>query len=94
MAAGAGPICPPVQAPGLTFLIFLIRDPISAVAPYRDGVLVQIPQPERVATHKLIVMSGDAISFHASRGRGQANAAPLARRKVKGCFWPGEAPAR
>ncbi|MEM6415496.1 MAG: GSU2403 family nucleotidyltransferase fold protein [Pseudomonadota bacterium] len=44
-----------VWAQGLHFLNFLIRDPIPAVALYREGVLVQIPQPERYAVHKLIV---------------------------------------
>jgi len=44
-----------VWARGLHFLNFLIRDPISAVALYREGVLVQVPRPERFAIHKLIV---------------------------------------
>ncbi|WP_375207682.1 nucleotidyltransferase family protein [Hyphococcus sp.] len=44
-----------VWAQGLHFLNFLIRDPIPAVALYREGVLVQIPRPERFAVHKLIV---------------------------------------
>ena len=44
-----------VWAQGLHFLNFLIRDPISAVALYREGILVQIPRPERYAIHKLIV---------------------------------------
>lgn len=42
-------------AQGLHFLNFLIRDPIPAVALYREGILVQIPNPERYAIHKLIV---------------------------------------
>ncbi len=42
-------------AQGLHFLNFLLRDPIPAVALYREGVLVQIPAPERFAIHKLIV---------------------------------------
>lgn len=44
-----------VWAQGLHFLNFLVRDPIQAVALYREGVLVQIPAPERYAVHKLIV---------------------------------------
>ncbi len=44
-----------VWAQGLHFLNFLIRDPIPAVALYREGVLVQVPRPERFAIHKLIV---------------------------------------
>jgi len=44
-----------VWAQGLHFLNFLIADPTPAVALYREGVLVQIPRPERYAIHKLIV---------------------------------------
>lgn len=42
-------------AQGLHFLNYLIAEPIQAVAIYLDGVLVQIPRPERYAIHKLIV---------------------------------------
>lgn len=52
-------------AQGLHFLNFLIREPIPAVALYREGVLVQVPRPERFAIHKLIVASR-------RRGPGQA----------------------
>ncbi|OZB17896.1 MAG: hypothetical protein B7X53_05015 [Hyphomonas sp. 34-62-18] len=55
-------------AQGLHFLNFLIRDPIPAVALYREGVLLQIPSPERYAVHKLIVASR-------RRGPGRAKAA-------------------
>lgn len=44
-----------VGAQSLHYLNYLIGDPISAAAVYRDGVLVQIPRPERYAVHKLIV---------------------------------------
>ena len=44
-----------VYAQTLPFLNYLIADPIPAVVLYRDGVLVQIPKPERYAIHKLIV---------------------------------------
>lgn len=44
-----------VSAQALHHLNFLIADPIPAAAPYRSGVLVQIPRPERFAVHKLIV---------------------------------------
>lgn len=44
-----------VYAQALSFLNYLIADPIPAVAVYRSGVLVQIPRPERYAVHKLIV---------------------------------------
>lgn len=44
-----------VWAQGLHFLNYLIAEPIQAVALYLDGILVQIPRPERYAIHKLIV---------------------------------------
>lgn len=44
-----------VYARALSFLNYLIANPIAAVGLYRNGVLVQIPQPERYAVHKLIV---------------------------------------
>ncbi|WP_300381098.1 GSU2403 family nucleotidyltransferase fold protein [Henriciella sp.] len=44
-----------VYAQALSFLNFLIADPIPAVGLYRSGLLVQIPRPERYAIHKLIV---------------------------------------
>lgn len=42
-------------AQGLHYLNFLIADPIDAVSPYMEGLLVRIPRPERYAVHKLIV---------------------------------------
>lgn len=44
-----------VQAQALRHLNYLIAGPIPAAIPYRSGVLVQIPRPERFAIHKLIV---------------------------------------
>lgn len=44
-----------VSAQSLHFLNFLISDPIQAAAVYRDGILIQVPRPERYAIHKLIV---------------------------------------
>lgn len=44
-----------IWAQGLHYLNFLIADPIPAVSPYMEGLLVQIPRPERYAVHKLIV---------------------------------------
>lgn len=44
-----------VNARALHHLNYLIADPIHAAALYREGVLVQIPRPERYAIHKLIV---------------------------------------
>lgn len=44
-----------VEAQALHHLNYLIADPIPAAVAYRNGVLVQIPRPERFAIHKLIV---------------------------------------
>lgn len=44
-----------VHAQSLHYLNYLLAEPLSAAATYRDGVLVQIPRPERFAIHKLIV---------------------------------------
>ncbi|KPF65568.1 hypothetical protein IP69_17790 [Bosea sp. AAP35] len=44
-----------VHAQSLHYLNFLLAEPISAAVGYRNGVLVQIPRPERFAIHKLIV---------------------------------------
>src|SRR5262249_8543370 len=52
----------PVVLPGLHFsaqplryLVFLIEEPVPAVALYGSGVPVTVPQPARYAVHKLIV---------------------------------------
>ncbi|MGV3553445.1 nucleotidyltransferase family protein [Rhizobium sp.] len=44
-----------VHAQSLHYLNYLLAEPIHAAVTYRDGVLVQIPRPERFAIHKLIV---------------------------------------
>jgi hypothetical protein len=44
-----------VHAQSLHYLNYLLAEPIPAAVTYRDGVLVQIPRPERFAIHKLIV---------------------------------------
>jgi len=44
-----------VHAQSLHYLNYLLADPMHAAVTYRDGVLVQIPRPERFAIHKLIV---------------------------------------
>jgi hypothetical protein len=44
-----------VEAQALHHLNYLIASPIPAVVLYRNGVLVQVPRPERFAIHKLIV---------------------------------------
>lgn len=42
-------------AQSLHFLNYLIADPVPAASPYMEGLLIQIPRPERYAVHKLIV---------------------------------------
>ncbi len=42
-------------AQGLHYLNFLIAEPVHAVSPYMEGLLVSIPRPERYAIHKLII---------------------------------------
>ncbi len=63
-----------VNAHSLHHLNYLIENPILAAVPYRSGVLVQIPQPERFVIHKLIVSdrrrAGDRIK--AAKDRAQA----------------------
>jgi hypothetical protein len=44
-----------VHAQSLHYLNYVLAEPIVAAVPYRSGVLVQIPRPERYAIHKLIV---------------------------------------
>lgn len=44
-----------VHAQALHYLNYLLAEPIRAAVPYRNGILVQIPRPERFAIHKLIV---------------------------------------
>lgn len=44
-----------VHAMQLSYLEFLLADPIDAVALYREGVLLKVPNPTRFAVHKLIV---------------------------------------
>lgn len=44
-----------VHAQSLHYLNYLIREPVKVGLLYRDGVLVQVPRPERFAIHKLIL---------------------------------------
>ena len=44
-----------VSAQSLHHLNYLIAEPMPAAAVYRDGILIQVPRPERFAIHKLIV---------------------------------------
>lgn len=64
-----------VKARALHHLNYLISDATSAVALYRDGILVQIPRPEKFAIHKLIVADrrrDGPASFKAEKDRQQA----------------------
>ena len=64
-----------VDAHSLHHLNYLIQDPIKAAVPYRSGVLVQIPQPERYAIHKLIVADrrqGGPNALKSGKDRAQA----------------------
>jgi hypothetical protein len=64
-----------VKAQALHHLNYLIADPIHAVALYRDGILVQVPRPEKFAIHKLIVADrrrDGPASFKAEKDREQA----------------------
>jgi len=44
-----------VHAQSLHYLNYLLAEPITAAVTYRNGVRVQLPRPERMAIHKLIV---------------------------------------
>ncbi|AZU05395.1 hypothetical protein X907_2889 [Glycocaulis alkaliphilus] len=46
-----------VDARALSYLNYLIAEPVQAVGLYRSGVLIQVPRVERYAIHKLIVAS-------------------------------------
>ncbi len=64
-----------VKARALHHLNYLISDPIHTVALYRDGILLQIPRPEKFAIHKLIVADrrrDGPASFKAEKDRQQA----------------------
>jgi hypothetical protein len=64
-----------VSAQALHHLNYLIAEPINAAIAYRNGVLIQIPAPERFAIHKLIVADrrrDGPDSFKARKDRDQA----------------------
>jgi hypothetical protein len=64
-----------VHAQSLHYLNYLLAEPIKAAIPYRSGVLVQIPRPERFAIHKLIISDrrrDGADSLKARKDRRQA----------------------
>lgn len=66
-----------VHAHALSFLDFLIAEPVAAVGLYRSGVLVQIPRPERYAVHKLIVANRRPASARAKARKDLAQAEAL-----------------
>lgn len=64
-----------IHALSLHYLNYLLAEPIRAAVPYRNGILVQIPRPERFAIHKLIVADrreGGIDSLKAVKDRLQA----------------------
>ena len=68
-----------VHAVALPYLNFLIAEPILAVALYREGVLVQIPKPERYAIHKLLAAGERRAADVAKARKDMAQAAWLMR---------------
>jgi hypothetical protein len=91
-----------VSAQALYELKFLIAAPIHAAALYRSGILVEVPRPERVATHKLIIADRRRVcagSLKAAKDREQGawrRRCPQARTGVsiwgticKECYRPG-----
>lgn len=64
-----------VSAQSLHFLNYLIAKPVTIPLLYREGVLIQIPRPERYAVHKLIVAErrrGGDEALKARKDRAQA----------------------
>lgn len=68
-----------VQAQALHHLNYLIAEPIPAAVAYRNGVLVQIPRPERFAVHKLIVADRRRKDDRMKAGKDRMQAAFLIR---------------
>lgn len=58
-----------VSAQSLHFLNYLIADPIKVPLLYRSGALIQVPQPERFAIHKLIVAERRLLGPEADKAR-------------------------
>lgn len=68
-----------VYAQTLSFLNFLIAEPIPAVGLHRNGVLVQIPRPERSAVLKLIVARRRSVGSEAKARKDLAQAELLVK---------------
>ncbi len=82
-----------VHAQSLHFLNYLIAEPIKAAVPYRSGVLVQIPRPERFAIHKLIVADrrrdgADSLKAHKDRRQASFLIEALAEDRPRICAKP------
>lgn len=63
----------------LRFLDYLIHQPTQAVALYRSGILVNVPQPARYAIHKLIVATRRVSSAAAKAKKDVEQSAALIR---------------
>ncbi|MBX6368360.1 MAG: hypothetical protein IRZ04_10270 [Rhodospirillales bacterium] len=63
----------------LRFLDYLIHEPTQAVALYRSGILVNVPQPARYAIHKLIVATRRGSSAAAKARKDIEQSAALIR---------------
>ena len=61
-----------VDAQSLHHLNFVLATPEKAALPYRDGVLIQVPRPERFAIHKLVIADRRADRLKARKDRAQA----------------------
>jgi hypothetical protein len=51
------------SAEPLRYLDYLIQDPVQAVIPYRQGILVNVPEPSRYALHKLVISQRRPVAF-------------------------------
>lgn len=67
------------HAQPLRFLDYLIYQPTQAVALYRSGVLVNVPQPAHYAVHKLIVATRRPVSARDKARKDIEQAAALIR---------------
>ncbi len=68
-----------VYAQALSFLNYLLAEPIYAAGLYRSGILVQVPRPQRYAIHKLIVAQRRTADTAAKARKDLAQAEILVR---------------
>lgn len=64
-------------AQALPFLDFSLRGAVPATVLYREGILVQIPAPERYAVHKLLVASARIGTYRSKSAKDLSQAATL-----------------